>query len=237
MDEFSDLDLVVVSRDADYPGLLHDAPAFAASLGPLLSSFTGEHVREPRLLLCLFGPPLLRVDLKFIADQDLDHRIEDGRILWQRDGALEAALRRASAVWPSVDPQWMEDRFWTWLHSAAAKVGRGELFHCLEEFAFLRRTVVGPLIARSRGERPNGVRRIEQIAPDLVPALAATIGDHTALGCVNALRAAVDLYQQLRGTAPDLVRRSGAEAAALAYLTDIEDRLRREGVLGRGGTE
>ena len=90
--------------------------------------------------------------------------------------------------------------------------------------------MVGPLIARSRRERPNGVRRIEQIAPDLVPALAMTIGDHTALGCVNALRAAVDLYQQLRDTSPDLVRRTGADAAALAYLAEIEDRL-------RGGTE
>jgi hypothetical protein len=69
LDESSDLDLVVVCRDQDHPGLLRDAPASAASLGPLFSSFTGEHVCEPRLLLCLFGPPLVRVDLKFVADQ------------------------------------------------------------------------------------------------------------------------------------------------------------------------
>jgi predicted nucleotidyltransferase len=230
MDEFSDLDLVVVGRDEDHPGLLRDAPVFAASLGPLLSAFTGEHVREPRLLLCLFGPPLVRVDLKFVSDQDLDHRIEDGRIVWQRDGALEAALRRTPAVWPSADPQWMEDRFWTWIHSGAAKIGRGELFHCLEELAFLRRTVIGPLIARNRGQRPNGVRRIEQIAPDLVPAMSTMIGDHTALGCINALGAAVDLYQRLRDTSPDLVRRTGAEAAALAYLAEIEGRLASDGL-------
>jgi hypothetical protein len=230
MDEFSDLDLIVVCRDEDHPGLLRDAPVFAASLGPLLSSFTGEHVREPRLFLCLFGPPLVRVDLKFVAEQDLDHRVEDGRILWQRGGALEAALRRTPAVWPSADPQWMEDRFWTWIHSGATKIGRGELFHCLEELAFLRRTVIGPLIAQSRGQRPNRVRRIEQIAPDLVPAMAATIGDHTTPGCIDALHATVDLYQRLRDASPDLVRRTGAEAAALAYLAEIEARLARDGL-------
>jgi len=111
-DEFSDLDFVVVCRDEHQAGLLRDAPAFAAGLGPLLACFTGEHVGEPRLLIALFGPPPVHVDLKFVAERDLDRRVEDGLILWQRDGALDAALRRAAAAWPQPDPQWIEDRFW-----------------------------------------------------------------------------------------------------------------------------
>jgi hypothetical protein len=225
MDEFSDLDFVVVCRDQDHAGVLGDAPAFAARFGPLLSSFTGEHVREPRLLLCLFGPPSRRVDLMFVADRDLDRRVEDGRILWQRDGALDKAYQRAIAVWPIAYPQWIEDRFWTWIHNGATKLGRGELLACLEELAFLRRTVFGPLIAQSRGYRPSGVRRLELIAPDLVPALAATIGDHSAPGCARALRAAIDLYQRLRDESGDVARRGDAEIAALAYLVEIEARL------------
>ena len=225
MDEFSDLDFVVVCRDEHQPELLRNAAAFAAQLGPLLSSFTAEHVREPRLLMCLYGPPLLHVDLKFVADRDLDLRVEDGRILWQRDGALDAAFRRASAVWPVADPQWIEDRFWTWIHIGAAKIGRGELFACLEELAFLRRTVFAPLIALSRGHRANGVRRIEKVAPDLVPALAATIGDYTARGCINAMYASVSLYQQLRGEPPDVEVRAGAESASLAYIAEVKARL------------
>jgi len=234
MDEFSDLDFVVVCRDDDHPGLLRDAPDFAAGLGPLLTAFTGEHVREPRLLLCLFGPPPLRVDLLFVADSDLDHRLEDWRILWQRDGALDTVIRRSPAVWRTVDPQWLEDRFWTWIHNGATKLGRGEFFACLEEIAFLRRMVFGPLIAQSRGHRPNGVRRLERIAPDLVLALAATIGDHTAPGCLRAMRAAIDLYQRLRGEFPDLVQRTGAETATLAYLAEIETRLARDGLMNGG---
>jgi hypothetical protein len=38
--------------------------------------------------------------------------------------------------------------------------------------AALRAMVFGPLIAQTRGRRAAGVRRLEQMAPDLVPALA-----------------------------------------------------------------
>ena len=41
MDEFSDLDFVAVCLDEHQVGLLRDAPAFAAGLGPLLACFTG----------------------------------------------------------------------------------------------------------------------------------------------------------------------------------------------------
>src|SRR5215207_4528739 len=121
MDEFSDLDLIVVCRDEDQPEVLRDAPVYAAGLGPLLSAFTGEHVREPRLLLCLYGPPPLRVDLKFVAISDFDQSAGEVRVLWQRDGALDAALRRAPADLSVASPQWMEDRFWTWIHNGTTK--------------------------------------------------------------------------------------------------------------------
>jgi hypothetical protein len=72
-----------------------------------------------------------------------------------------------------------------------------------------------------------------------VPALAATVGDHTAEGCLAALRASVDLYRRLRGDpegsgepqggalvgSAGLVRRAGAEAASLDYLAEIQARV------------
>jgi hypothetical protein len=224
MDEFSDLDFVVVCRDEHQPELLRDAPRFAAGLGPLLACFTGEHVGEPRLLITLYGPPPVHVDLKFVAGRDLDQRVEDGLILWQRDGALDAALRRAAAAWPQPDPQWIEDRFWVWIHYGTAKLGRGELFECLDMLAAMRAMVFGPLIAQARGHRAAGVRRLEQMAPDLVPALEATVGDHTPHGCATALRATVGLYLRLRGEGPALVQRTSAEEASLDYLAEIEAR-------------
>ena len=68
MDEFSDLDLVIATEAAQHGQVLAERPRIAASLGPLLSAFTGEHVGEPRLLVCLYaGEPPLHVDLKFVA--------------------------------------------------------------------------------------------------------------------------------------------------------------------------
>jgi hypothetical protein len=62
------------------------------------------------------------------------------------------------------------------------------------------------------------------MAPELVPALSATIGDHTPTGCLRALQASIDLYRRLRAAHPELVLRSQAENASLAYLAEIESR-------------
>lgn len=85
----------------------------------------------------------------------------------------------------------------------------------------VRARVLGPLIAQNRGHRAQGVRRIEQIAPELVPALEATVGDHTDADCVRAMRAASNLYRLLRVEASGVVRRTEAESASLEYLSQI----------------
>jgi predicted nucleotidyltransferase len=221
MDRFSDLDLVVICRDEAQPQLLEQAPAFAAKLGPLLTAFPGEHVGEPRLVICLYGPPLLHVDLKLVAERDLADRYEDGRILWEQDGAVTKAQSIPPPTEHPVSVQWIEDRFWTWVHYGATKIGRGELFECIDHLTYLRNGVLGPLISQQRGRHPNGVRRLEQVAPDLVDVLASTIGNHTTAGCVAAMRATIGLYRQLRDEYPDLRRYTEAEAAAVAFLDEL----------------
>jgi predicted nucleotidyltransferase len=47
MDEFSDLDFVVVVEEASYTQVLASRMEIARRLGPLLSAFTGDHVGEP----------------------------------------------------------------------------------------------------------------------------------------------------------------------------------------------
>lgn len=116
MDEFSDLDFVVVCGEKSHREVLGGARELAASVGPLLACFVGEHVCEPRLLICLYGPPLRHVDLKFVALSDLATRVEDGRLLWDRDGMVGDEQRESTAVWPPPDGQWIEDRFWVWVH-------------------------------------------------------------------------------------------------------------------------
>src|ERR1044072_7553111 len=166
MDEFSDLDLIIAIEPAHYAGVSLERMKIAASLGKLLAAFTGEHVGEPRVLICLYEAPLLHVDLKFVSLDDVATRVEDPCVLWERDGRLSSALAQGKAEYPARSPHWIEDRFWIWVHYAATKIARGELFEAIEFLSFLRVTVLGPLALARAGARPSGVRKIETIAPD-----------------------------------------------------------------------
>ncbi len=221
MDAFSDLDLVIAVEPADYAGVQAARPAIAASLGNLLAAFTGEHVGEPRLLICLYGEPLLHVDLKFVALDDLAARIEDPFVLWERQGRVSAVLARTQARYPRPDRQWIEDRFWTWVHYGAAKIGRGELLETVDFLGGLRGQVLAPLGAERAGRRPGGVRRIEAALPDLAVELRATLAGATTGDCLRALRACVELYRSLRAAGPAITERTVAERAAVEYLDEI----------------
>jgi hypothetical protein len=221
-DAHSDLDLVLVCRDGDHDALMDERQALAASIGPLLVAFTGEHVGEPRLLIALYGPPLLHVDLKLVARRDAGERVEDGLLLHERDGAVRSAWATTPARWPQPDPQWIEDRFWVWVHYGATKIARGELFECLDLLAMMRSAVLGPLLARNAGEpRPQGVRRIERIAPAAVERLAATVGDHSVSGCAAALAATVEIYLAAREADPPPHPRVAAERESRAFLGTV----------------
>ncbi len=156
MDQYSDLDLVVAIEPAAAPQVMQERRQIAARLGSLLAAFTGEHVGEPRLLICLYGPPLLHVDLKFVSLPDAADRIEDPAILWERSGRLTAVFQQTRPVYPTPDLQWLEDRFWAWVHYVATKIGRGELLETLDGLAFLRRQVLGPLALQAQGASSVG---------------------------------------------------------------------------------
>jgi predicted nucleotidyltransferase len=111
MDEFSDVDLVIAIEPSDYVAVLADRRSIAASLGHLLAAFTGEHVGEPRLLVCLYQGPLLDVDLKFVDLGDVANRVEDPAVLWEREGRLSQAIHEGRPEYPAPDPRWIEDRF------------------------------------------------------------------------------------------------------------------------------
>jgi predicted nucleotidyltransferase len=226
VDEHSDIDLVVAVEPLRFDDVLRDRSALAHSLGPLLVAFTGEHVGEPRLLICLYGPPPLHVDLKFVALPDAARRVDECVVLWERDARLSAALAAQRAAYPAPDLQWIEDRIWPWVHYLAAKIARGELFETLDGLGYIRARVLGPLALQLEGAQPNGVRRVESAAPGYVDGLRATVAEHDAASCTRALHATVALYRELRerSASKGLTRRSAAEAASLLYLDQVEAR-------------
>jgi hypothetical protein len=158
--------------------VLRDGSEIAGTRGPLLTAFIGDHVRDPRLLICLYGPPLLHVDLKFYSLEELAHRVEDPTILWDRHGAARAAMSPSTAAYPPPRFQWMEDRFWVWMHYTATKIARGELFEAIDAITFVRARVLGPLVLAGACAQPTGVRRIEQSALDRVVGHRDTVPSH-----------------------------------------------------------
>jgi hypothetical protein len=223
LDSYSDLDLIVVVAPSAAPLGRPERDHIAASLGPLLSAFSGEHVNEPRLLICLYGPPLLHVDLKFLPPAQLNPRVEDPVVLWDRDGTVRSALAAGAAAYPSPDLQWIEDRFWVWVHYAATKIGRGELLEAVDFLGALRRFALGPLALERGGIRPDGVRRAEHLAPGVLAMLVATVAPYDREACYRALLMAIALYRDERAElgSSSLVPRSQAEAEAVRYLDMI----------------
>ncbi|MER6141259.1 nucleotidyltransferase domain-containing protein [Streptomyces sparsogenes] len=225
-DTYSDVDLIVAVDDKAFDSVMKDRLTLIGSWVPLVAGFTGEHVGEPRLIITLVGPPLLHVDFKFVRASDFAERVEDPEVLWDRDGHLATALAERPPATPSLDLQWIEDRFWIWVHYGATKLGRGELFEVISFLNYLREAVLGPLAARRVGAIPRGVRHLESLAPDEARELQATLCGYDRQDAGRALLATVELYRRwlddAEAAAP-VERRRDAEKLAVRYLHEVID--------------
>lgn len=191
--------MVIVAKDAKYSNIFKERFKITQSLGDLVSAFTGEHVGEPRLLICLFRNPLIHVDIKFVALKDFHIRIEDPCIMWEKDKKLTKAINTSTPKSLEPDQQWIEDRFWTWVHYGAVKIGRGEIFETIGFLSFLREKVLAPLDMSIHGKSPRGVRKIEQYLPEFAKRLQKTIPSYDRQSCIEALNETIKLYKELRG--------------------------------------
>ena len=161
------------------------------------------------------------MDLKFVTPDDLRNRVEDGVVLWQRDGTVDRVYSTSQPSWPQVDPQWIEDRLWVWAHYTAVKIARGELFEAVEALGAIRSVAIAPLATLGRTSKPSGVRRLETLAPELVPEFRATVATADPDDCLRALNASVELYRKVRDSSGVAVeRRTAAEQAVVTFLAD-----------------
>lgn len=224
LDEFSDLDLILVTKEkisADKTRML----GYAGRLGELLSGFTGEHVGEPRVLICLYEQPLLHVDIKFVTLEEFHARIETPTILLDKEGQLQAALTHSIAQFPYPDYQWIEDRFWIWVHYALLKIGRGEYLEACDFFGFVRMVVFGPLLHIKNKSLPRGVRKVERILPPAdLEQLLETLPAYNAASLLTCLKNGVALYRQLRHLlyTTNVMLQDKTEKSVMAYFDHIE---------------
>lgn len=223
LDDYSDLDLILVTRTkvSGDVALMND---YARRFGKLLNGFTGEHVGEPRVLVCLYDDPLLHVDIKFLLPEEFKDFADDPQILYDPEGELERMQNLHQAIWPFQGYQWLEDRFWIWVHYAATKLARGEYFEALEFLSFLRVTVLSPLQLIRNNKLPKGVRRIEwSLPPGDLRKLKATIATYNPASILQSLWNCIELYQSLRDDLyPEAVHlQQETERRSLEYLREM----------------
>ncbi|MGN7401896.1 oxalate:formate antiporter [Cytobacillus praedii] len=222
MDQFSDLDLILVYDAIFQDDIMMNRLQIASRFGRLLSGFTGEHVGEPRLLICLYNAPILHVDLKFVTIEEVKDGVEKPLVVWQRNSSLSQLLSEIKYSFPFPDIQWVEDRFWVWIHYGATKLGRGEFFEVVDFLSFLRGTVIGPLVLMKNNSLPRGVRRIEEDAPDFIEELEKTVAIHEKESCYNAIKSTISLYLNLRRDYEiEIQIKSEAQQESIKYLEEV----------------
>jgi predicted nucleotidyltransferase len=224
-DAESDVDLQIVATDEDLASLLAHRDAFIRQFGTVLASFTGEHVGEPRLSIVLFAEELLHVDFKFVklAAFSLE-RVEDPAILWERGGELSSAVRANPRAYPPVDGQWIEDRFWTWVHYIASKIKRGETLEALDSLGWLRSMALSPMARAAAGLPNRSSRFLERATPESAAALLRQHPSATEGAALKAsLEESVALYRRFRGLYPrPLEKRVLAEEAVMKYVKALQ---------------
>jgi Streptomycin adenylyltransferase len=224
LDEFSDLDLVLITKNK-ISDSKKEMLQIASRLGNLTAAFTGEHIGEKRVLICLYDDPILHVDLKFLQIHEFNVRVENPAIIWEREHVISKLYKTTIAKWPSPDYQWIEDRFWVWVHYAATKLGRGEFFETIDFLSFIRLNVIGPLFHLKYKSLPRGVRKLDLIlGKEDLEKLKKTVPVYAFDSIKSAIYQTVLLYRELRELLydPGIVKFKKAEETSMFYLDSLD---------------
>jgi hypothetical protein len=226
IDEFSDIDLIFVAKNKIAPNA-KKMIKYAQQFGNLLNAFTGEHVGEKRLLICLYDKPLLHVDIKFITPDELFERVENPVVVWERNSILTEIINKSESKFPFPNFQWIEDRFWIWIHYVSSKIGRGEYFETLDGINFLRTNVIGQLLQIKNNRLPKGLRKAEKLfCKDDLKRLEKTVAEYNRESLIKSIEEIIALYKDLRNKLfpNDINLQAKTEKRSLVYFDEIKGR-------------
>ena len=225
--EFTNTELVLVCQPEAFEEITADFIGVAEALGPLLQAYEQPKGEGEKELTCLYDEPLQRVDLRLLPLDNLSE-IHHPSVLWDREDQLRLALSARRDPATSLDLQWMEDRFWLWLHSAATALKEGAVFEAHHLMSCMRSRILAPLVLKKEGLSPaGGLHELEKTDGENLSSLRATVPLYDARSCEISLREAAKLYVDLRETlaSVDLVRHRRAEMAVMRHLHTVTERL------------
>lgn len=213
-DEYSDVDLKLVTTDDGFDEVVRRQDEMIAACGTPVARFPAEHVGLPELTIVLYDD-LVHVDFLPVRLSELAERNEGlaAKVLWERDGRVGREIDRSTPTHRVLDLEWIERRVWTWFWYLQSKILRGELYEAIDGLAWLRATVLFPLLGATRGKPVAGTRRVEGLLEDLAGDFAASSAGPEPDEVMNALRAMATLYKRL---ADPLLEAAGIDAASAA---------------------
>ena len=224
--EFTSLELVFVCTPLAFGDCAGDLKGVAEALGPILLRYEQEKSDAEYELSCLYDEPLRRIDLRLLPTDGVA-LLHAPQILWDRDETLAKELAKHRDVTPPLDLQWMEDRFWLWLHGAAEALRQGAIFEALHQMSCLRTRILAPLLLKKQALPSDALLALDTAGGDEISSLRATVPLYDARSCELSLREAAKLYVGLRETlAPENLRRHRrAEMAVMRHLHQVSERL------------
>jgi hypothetical protein len=226
-DEYSDLDLLIVTLDVEKPDVATALPEIARQGGDLAACYDGSHLGKPNLHICLYDNPMRRVDLKgvplaeYISDQ-----VQQPKIVDDPKGTLAEVANKIVGRYSKPKFQYIENRFWVWIINCAQKVRRGDLFEALNYVSVVRKSALLPLIHFINGSEPRGYRNLHVLAPEYEKLLHKTHPIAVSKSAITtALQETVDLYRKLSHKLPknEIVKELRAEELASRLLTEMKE--------------
>jgi len=215
-DEYSDIDLCVITYDDSYADVLSERPAFVRKLGtPLfLENFGNDNMA---FVILADGA---EVELNFFRTRDLDSiRSGPHRVLLDKDGIL------AGVTFPGTEPDeatrveaLRQILFWFWhdLGHFTTAIGRGQLWWAAGQLEQLRSYYVNLIRIHQGGESQSEPywKLDHEIETEPLDPLRSTF---VAMERGEMLRAAREILAAFREQAPVV-----AEANGLAYPADLD---------------
>lgn len=209
VDFYSDVDLQIVVRDADFDAAFADRDAAAQAVGQPLFRFIADHIPGGDQLYIVLYQELVKLDFSYKRTSEMkpNWRLANRPILKDSKGFMADVQHQSQGLRsPTPAPETilvLHQKFWPWCWYVFGKIMRGELWEALDGVHWIRSMALLPMLDWVADRPHEGYRRLEskidqqlsaQLTNTLVPqlkveALYAALQAEIVLFCV--LRAKV----------------------------------------------
>lgn len=227
-DEWSDVDVYVVTADSDFDDVFAERHTAAAAVGRPVAQFTVPAAGSGSTDLIVLFDDVVKLDLMYYRASEIQPHRKWAHALVLKDvrGLMGEVRQKSSDIALTALPDEqllrLDQQFWVWCLFAFGKIRRGERWAALDALHEIRTAAVIPLLLAVAGQHDEGYRRLETKLGKGEGPLARTVASLDADSQLAALRQEIDLFAAARRSlfsSRGLIVNEAAEAAIRSVLT------------------